>query len=292
MTRIAIRSTAAAATGLLVLGACGGGSSGGSTAGSTSATTVSPSPGRAGQQGGAGRVPGVSGLLAAISGRTLQVQSTNTQTAVTYTGATTITDTVAARVSDVRVGWCASVRPTTTPTATAATDGTGVTARSVALSRPLQGQCARGMGAFDGTGPRGARPSGSPSVQQALPGETPPSSPGGARSGGFGAFGRIMSVSGTTFAVASARPGASGSSTPSVTNLTVTTTGATMYTRTVSATASALSVGTCVAAFGKADDTGTVAATTIAVRPRQGGSCNRSFGRAEGSSPAGGGAGA
>jgi hypothetical protein len=34
-----------------------------------------------------------------------------------------------------------------------------------------------------------------------------------------------------------------------------------------------LKVGTCVTALGKADDTGTIAATTISVRPKTGANC-------------------
>jgi hypothetical protein len=56
--------------------------------------------------------------------------------------------------------------------------------------------------------------------------------------------------------------------------VTVTTTGATTYTTTKAATASALAVGKCVAARGTSDSTGAVKATSIAVTPATGGACN------------------
>jgi hypothetical protein len=69
----------------------------------------------------------------------------------------------------------------------------------------------------------------------------------------------------------------------------------TTYTRTGTADAKALVVGLCVTALGKPDDTGSIAATSILLRPAENGSCSSGFGgRRPGGMPAptGGGTGA
>jgi hypothetical protein len=61
------------------------------------------------------------------------------------------------------------------------------------------------------------------------------------------------------------------------TDITVNVTSATTYTKTVSADPSVLVVGACVAAQGKADDTGAVAATSIAVSKAGPNGCTGGF---------------
>jgi hypothetical protein len=68
---------------------------------------------------------GVSGEIAAISGSTLQVQDSESQTAVSYTDTTTITRTVAAALADVTAGVCVTAF-TGGAVALDATDGAGV----------------------------------------------------------------------------------------------------------------------------------------------------------------------
>ena len=64
----------------------------------------------AGGAGGAGqRQPGVNGLVAAVNGSTMQVQTRTDQTAVTWTDATTFTKVAAATLADVTVGSCVTV---------------------------------------------------------------------------------------------------------------------------------------------------------------------------------------
>jgi hypothetical protein len=58
----------------------------------------------------------------------------------------------------------------------------------------------------------------------------------------------------------------------------VTTTAATTYTKTVSASAKDLAVGKCVTAIGSADDTGAVTATAIISQPAVNGDCAGGFG--------------
>lgn len=118
---------------------------------------------------------------------------------------------------------------------------------------------------------------------------------GGNGFGGLGAFGKVTAVSGPSFTIESSRPQNSTATGDVPTTRTVTTSSATTYTRTRAANAKALAVGLCVTALGKADDTGSIAATSIALRPAENGSCSSGVGRrGPGGSPtsAGGGSGA
>ena len=105
--------------------------------------------------------------------------------------------------------------------------------------------------------------------------------------GGFGAFGKVTAVSGAGFTVDSSRP-QNGTAVP--TTETVQTPAGTKYTRTGAANAQALVVGVCVTALGKADDTGSIAATSIALQPAENGSCSSGFGGGFGGRGPGGGA--
>jgi ribosomal protein S8E len=100
-------------------------------------------------------------------------------------------------------------------------------------------------------------------------------------------------VSAAGFTIESVRP-SSGTATAAPTTETVKTPAGTTYTRTGSATAKALIVGVCVTALGKADDTGSIAATSIVLRPAENGSCTSGFGGRGfgGGAPTGGSAGA
>ncbi len=55
--------------------------------------------------------------------------------------------------------------------------------------------------------------------------------------------------------------------------MTVTYTSATAFLATKKATASAIKVGGCVRALGRADDTGAITATSLALSPAVSGSC-------------------
>ena len=121
---------------------------------------------------------------------------------------------------------------------------------------------------------------------------------GGSGFGGFGAFGKVTAVSGAGFTVVSSRP-QNGTATTAPTSETVQTPAGTKYTQTGAANAQALVVGVCVTALGKADDTGSIAATSIALRPAENGSCSSGFGggfggrgSGVGAAPTGGSAGA
>lgn len=291
----ALRTLAVAGPALLaltVLTACGGG---GTTPAAASTPSQSSDTQPARPAGAGNGSPGADGLLASVDGRTLQVQGTDSQTAVTYSGTTTITNTVKALASDITVGSCVAARPEM-PAAgsspSAPTSAGTVVAATVTVSDAVDGTCVAGLGGAGG-GPRGggvagARPSGAP---PGTPGAVPP--PGGPRGNrALAAVGKVTSVDGDTFVVLrtagppTAGGGSTGSAAPAPTRVTVTTTNTTAYTKTVKAAASALQVGTCVIAMGKADDTGTIAATSIAVRPADGGRCTN--GRFGGGTPGGG----
>jgi hypothetical protein len=270
----------------LTLSACGTSgtptvSPSGTPAASPSAAAAGGSPARA-----AARGPAASGLIAAVSGSTMQVQNAQVgQVAVAWTAATKFTQQVTLSLGSIKAGDCVTAAATAgSPTAAS------FTATAVTVSQAVNGRCFGGLGGFGGFGGGGApspgasfsprpRPSGTRSFAR-------PS--GAARTGAF-ATGSVVSVSGSTIVVASrsfgagasASPAASASPTASAgttTNKTVTLTSATKITTVRSATAAAATVGRCVTAQGKADSTGTVAATVIAVTDPVNGKCTSGFG--------------
>lgn len=265
------RRTPLLASALLVtLAACGGGASSGSSAPAAtftpapSGTAATPQAGQGSQGPTAARVPGATGLLADISGTRLQLQSTDTQTAVTYRASTTFTSTVVASSADAKVGMCANarsaVRSTATPAPSASADPSAASmlaATTIVLSSPVNGSCNVGAGGGAPPAAPSARPSGPPS-----------GFPGGR--GGFGGFasGTITAVTAKGLVVEGRRlGGATGSDATRTT--TVTTTSSTLWQRTVAAKASSLKLGTCVTAVGETGADGTVAATSIASRPAE-----------------------
>ena len=114
--RATLRVAVCAAAAVTLLSACGnaGGATGAAAAPAPSATSTSGTQGGAGQgspgQGGPGRdgrdggMSGASGLLAALDGKTLQVQGNQTQTAVTWSASTAFTQTRKTTAAAVKVG--------------------------------------------------------------------------------------------------------------------------------------------------------------------------------------------
>lgn len=255
---------------LITATACGGAKA------STASAAPAPPPDGVAQGQQQGR-PGVAGLIAEVSGRTLQVQGPTSQTAVTYTTTTRITETVNATAAAVKVGMCAQVR-TAAPAAggtASSSPPTSIIATSVTLSQPVAGSCAGGVGRGRGPG-AGFRPN-----------DRAPRSPragGGAgrRFRGGGALGRITSVSATGFTVASVRRSfrdtASPAATPSTVPVQVTSTSATTYSLSRPAGPSAVRVMLCVTARGPADSIGAVTATSLSLRPAVAGACGSGFG--------------
>ena len=272
---------------VMFVAACGGGTAAG---GNPAPATTAPGSRPGDAAGGARAFPGASGKLAQISGSTLQVQGTDTQTAVTYSAKTTFTDTVAAKRSDVVVGVCVQTRakrpasaaggaaPTAAPSAT-----TGpIVAATVEIFPAVNGTCsARG-----GSRPGGGRPeaAGVPNGPAGTPnpgrtrGQGAGGGLGGNGFGGLGGSGKVTAINGAGFTLESVRPGNGTATKATPTTETVQTPAGTTYTRTGTATAKALVGGVCVTALGKADDTGAIAATSIVLRPAENGSCSSGFG--------------
>lgn len=311
MTVNRIAAGAALGCAVMFVAACGGGTSATGNA-AAAPTTAASGNGAGGAAGGRRAFPGTTGLLAQIDGKTLQVQGTDAQTAVTYSASTTFTNTVAAKLSDVVVGVCVQARsarpaagaggaaPTAAPSAT-----TGpIVAATIEISAAVNGRCSAGGGLRMG----GARPpgaAGQPAGPAGAPNPGRTRGPGGGGNGfsggfsGLGAFGKVTAVNGAGFTIESIRPQNGTATTAAPTTETVQTPAGTKYTRTGAANAKALVIGLCVTALGKADDTGSITATSIMLRPAENGSCSSGFGGGFGGrgpggapAPAGGSAGA
>jgi hypothetical protein len=248
----------------LALSACG------SSGSSSSAPQRQEGTGGFGNGGAGGPGgPSGSGKVAAVSGRTAQVQGTAGQVAVSWTAQTRFTQQVAAKASELRVGDCVVAMPAT-PSASASPGAasTTIAAATVRITAASGGSCAVGRGFGGG----GTPPSGRPSRQA---GEAPSGAPSGGpnRRGGFGAFGEVASVDGPTFAVKQVRPGSTSSS-----SVTVTTTGTTTWTTLTSAAAKDVKVGRCVVSQGPTNSTGAVTAASIVISQPVNGQCTSGFG--------------
>lgn len=239
----------------LALAACGG-----SSPTSAANTGGNQAPGGGNRTGG-GAPPGVFGSIAAISGQTLQVQNPQSgQTAVSYDGSTKITNSVAGTLADVTSGACVTVNGTSSG------QGQPVSATAVTITQAGSNGCSFGQRPSGSNAPRPSgsnrpRPSGS---------NGPRPSTGNNPAGGPRAFGAVTAVSATGFTVHSTFG-------TNATDVTVNVTSATTYTKTVTADPSVLVVGACVAAQGKADDTGAVAATSIEVSKAGPNGCTGGF---------------
>jgi hypothetical protein len=250
---------ALAGLGIVVLAATACGSSAGTTV-TPAAPSSSPAP-----RSTAPAFPGVVGTAAAVSGSSLEVQNPTTgQVTVTFTAATAITETVTVTSKDVTVGSCVTV--VGLPAATGAATRS-VTATSVTISSPVNGNCG-GAGGFGG--PRGTaspRPSFSPRAR--------PSGSRGAFGGGAfgGANGKVTSLSASGFVVQGRSLAAGGNTT-----VTVTTTAASKYLKVVTVGPSALKVGQCITAAGPANSIGAVAARSIRISQPGPNGCVTGFG--------------
>ena len=216
---------------VLLVAACG--SSDNPTA-AAPASSVPPSANRAGG-------PAASGTVAALAQSSIEVQNPSAgQVTVNYSGNTTFTDRVSGTLADVTTGSCVLVSGTGQP----------LTAQTVEITPASANGCAAGFGGNGG----GARPQ---NGNTGRPSRTP--RPSGTNAGDR-AFGSVTAVSATGFTVRQ-----DNRQTGATTDVSVTVGSSTTYTKTQSADSSALKVGECVVATGQADDTGAVAAKTIAI---------------------------
>ncbi len=251
------------------LAGCGGSS----TPATQSSASVQPLAGASGTPGTGVRPggPAASGITAAISGNSLEVQNPQTgQTTVDFTSTTTFVSTQRTTLAAVKVGSCVTATgPVTSSTTT-------LTASSVSITEPVNGSCASRRPGVGGGSGGFTRPSGAP---------TPRFSGTPRLASQSSAAGQVTGVSAKGFAVkgfmrtfgagAVPRPSAS----PVSSSITVTVAATTVYTSTGAATQAALKVGLCVTAVGTTGATGAVTARAIAISPPVNGSCLSGFGR-------------
>lgn len=262
----------------LLLSACGGGS----TPSGAAAVPSGQARGNGGSafgQGGAGSgFPGASGLIAAVSPDTLQVQGTDAQTTVTYGSSTRFTQVVTGKVAD---GDCVTV--TGTPVSG---DDTALTATSVQIEAKVNGACPTlgrfGSGSGNGNGAGGGFFGGASGSPRPRPSGAPSGSGQLGRDFAFAA-GTVTAVSGSTVTVQGVlrepRTSASPSAQPTTpTSLTVTLSASTQVTATEAATSKAAVVGMCATAIGRADDRGDIAATSITVSKPDANGCRAGAG--------------
>ncbi len=240
---------------LLSTTACGGGTSTASAATGSSARPSQASP-----------APGAFGTIASVTTGTLEVQDPQSgQTTVTYTPSTPVTDQESATAADIAVGSCVVVTSKSAPKS-----GSPIAAATVSITTASANGCTAGEG-FGG--PRA----------QGLTGTAhkPATSSKNKRSSTFvrPTIGQVTTVGGQGFTVeavqrkfggasasaSSKSASSSGAASAKTSSVSVTTGDSTTYTKTVTADASALTVGKCLTASGKADDTGSVAATVLRV---------------------------
>ena len=130
----------------LAVAACGSTTSGSpaSSAGASGTGSASPAPLAQGRNH-------VAGLVASVSGSTVQVTRQNATVTVTYSPATKISEVTPAQFTDVTAGSCIAVRPSARPPPSggAAT----VTARMVSINALANGRCQapHGRGGLAGT---------------------------------------------------------------------------------------------------------------------------------------------
>lgn len=183
----------------------------------------------------------VAGLVAAVSGSTIQIRQQSGSATVDLTPSTTVTEITPAQLTDVTAGSCVKVRPTRESTH----DSTAITAQSVQVSPAADGQCRQpkqppARSATTPSAPSSRAPARHPAVQ-----------------------GTVASVSGNTITVTG----------PDASQTTVTVTDATTYTKQITATAQAIAQGTCIVARGTAGAGGALQATTVTVRQATDGGC-------------------
>jgi hypothetical protein len=244
-------------------------------------------------------LPFARGQLVSKSGATLDIQGFNGDSKVIVTGSTKYQQMQSADASAVKVGEC--VRVTGTGSASK-----GIAATNVALS-PAASKCTRatGAGGFGGgfgggrfrnrnggangnanTGNGGQAPLGFGNNGGAANdngGNGNGNRTGNANRADFGnVSGKVTKVSGDKVTVkgvvVQAPTKANAKPKMSTKTVAVTLSDSTRYSQTTTATADALTVGTCVTAAGTADSVGTVTANTVVVSQPVNGSCTGGFG--------------
>jgi len=226
----------------------------------TETTTVAAADTPAAQGPQERAASGVSGEIAYVSDGLLQVQNTESQTAVSYTDDTLISAQVSGSLSDLEVGSCVFVT-TDTEDATIATMVT-VTATSDGECGIAGGLGGRAPGGTPGNAPgNGAAPDGPPADGAAPDGDARTTAPERGAPSGAAAFtaGTVSAVDANSFTVASIGQD------DATTSTSLTLTDATSVLMTVASDTSALVLGQCVLAQGEADTSGGYAAASLVV---------------------------
>ncbi|HUO40602.1 MAG TPA: DUF5666 domain-containing protein [Mycobacterium sp.] len=132
----------------LSLAACGTSSTGSPGPSTTGTPSTSTSPSAPNTPGAQGR-DRVAGLIASVSGATVQVTQPSGTAAVAFSPSTTVSQLTPAQFTDVTPGSCVAVHPGTGGTPSGGT----LTARSVLITAPVNGQCrpTHGRGAVSGS---------------------------------------------------------------------------------------------------------------------------------------------
>lgn len=270
---------AAAAAVVLTVAGCSSGSSS-PVAGSTAAASSGTRPGGSPR----GTPPAAFGTIAAVAAGSFEIQNASTgQTTVDYSSTTPITAQRAATLAAVAAGECitATAAPAgSTASGAAPSSGTSGRAQAITASAVIITPATNGSCAFGGIGVGGQRASGATRPTDRPPSGSRSPRPGGARGFGDVVSGRVQFVTGAAITVLSTRRGPDTSSpapSTSTTN-TVDVTPATTYIQTVVANPSALVIGRCATVQGKADSTGAVSATRIAVSTPSAQGCEVAFG--------------
>jgi hypothetical protein len=268
-TRSRVLPAAGLALTALIVAGCG------SAHGATKTAGAAPAPSApAGSRGGFGNVAAATGKATAVSSSGVKVATSSGTTVVAWATSTRFTKVTAGSRSSVAVGDCVTAsssmrRSSSTPpsqSTTAAITATNVTVTGTSA-------CAARSG-FTGRGPGGVRPSGAPTTR---PTGRPTGRPGGFGRGGGGGFGglaggaigTVTSISGPRIVLKT-----QGFGSTTATSRTVTTTAATTYKVSSTASSAAVATGQCVAAVGSKATDGTLDALSITLSTPTGGACS------------------
>ncbi|WP_078284578.1 DUF5666 domain-containing protein [Mycobacteroides chelonae] len=182
----------------------------------------------------------VAGLIASVSGSTIQVTKKDGTATVGFSQSTKVSEITSAQLSDVTTGSCIA--------AMAQQDSNPPTARRVMIWPAEDGNCAP------------AHKKGSPESSPAPTSEKRPEHQA--------VRGTVSAVSGNTITVSATDPNG-GAATPE----TVTVNNDTAYAKRAPAAQSAIAAGKCLAAHGADDASGNLQAATITLRAAKDGSC-------------------
>ncbi|WP_078277866.1 DUF5666 domain-containing protein [Mycobacteroides franklinii] len=232
------RGALLALAGLTALSVAACGSHNDTNGASTSSAAPTTSAAHNGEHDGKDRV---AGLIASVSGNTIQVTKKDGNATVGFSQSTKVSEITAGQLSDVTAGSCIA--------AMAQQDSNPPTARRVMIWPAKDGNCANEH-------PKGQQQSSSPT----------PSS--GKRPEHEAIRGTVASVSGNTITVSSTDPNG-GTTAPT----TVTVNNETAYAKRAPADQSAIVAGKCIAAHGANDTSGNLQAATITLRAAKDGSC-------------------